>query len=360
MGEQIYNFSAGPATMPHEVNLQAAEDQVDYLDMGMGIGELSHRGDEFQVIAAESEADLRELMDIPDDYAVLFLPGGAQTQFASVPQNLARRTDTADYALTGYWSEKAAKAGAKLLGKTFGREASTVVPPVAVLPEAFESSDGGAYYHVTPNETIDGVAFSELPETDAPIVADMSSVILSRPVRVDEFGVIYASSQKNMGPAGLTVVIVDRDLLGKARTEMPNVQNWDLQAEAGSMVNTPPTETWHKVGLVLKWLKQQGGLEAMAEVNERKASKLYAAIDESILFSNPVVPEFRSRMNVPFIMTRAGLDARFLYEADQEGLVNLEGHRSVGGMRASIYNAMPEAGVDALISFMRDFEEKNS
>ncbi len=354
---RVFNFSAGPAMLPEAVLQQARDEMLDWHGSGMSVMEMSHRGKEFSRIAEEAEADLRELMEIPDDYKVLFLQGGASTQFAMVPLNLMGRTGRADYINTGSWSKKAIAEG-----KRYG-EVKVIADTAAdyTVPEAdaLNFSADAAYVHYTPNETIQGVEFPYVPDTgDIPLVADMSSTILSRPVDVSRFGIIYAGAQKNVGPAGLTLVIVREDLIGQAPESCPAMLDYKTHADAGSMYNTPPTYAWYLAGLVFKWLKEQGGLEVMAVINERKAEALYAVIDESDFYNNPVDPKCRSWMNVPFTLAEPGLDNTFLDEAAAAGLKTLKGHRSVGGMRASIYNAMPEEGVQALIDFMKDFERR--
>lgn len=357
---RIYNFSAGPATLPEEVLEQARDELLDWRGTGMSVMEMSHRGKHFMSIAERAEADLRELLDIPGDYRVLFLQGGATGQFAAVPMNLLGAKSAADYAITGNWSKKARKEAGKYCDANVAASTEeggfTGVPPQS----EWKLSPDAAYVHYTPNETIQGVEFHWTPDTgDAPLVADMSSCFLSRPVDVSEFGVIYAGAQKNVGPAGVTVVIVREDLLGRTRADTPMVIDYKAQAEADSMLNTPPCFAWYMAGLTFQWLKRRGGLEAIAERNERKSGKLYDFIDGSDFYSNPVAPEARSRMNVPFLLADESRNAAFLEESEAAGLTALKGHRSVGGMRASIYNAMPEEGVDALIDFMRDFEKRN-
>jgi len=356
----IYNFSAGPACLPEAVLKQAQEEMTDWQGAGMSVMEMSHRGKEFMSIAAQAEADLRELMAIPSNYKVLFLQGGASAQFANVPINLLRGKKGADYIYTGQWSKKAIAEAKRFCDVNVA--ASAEASNFSVLPDPTEwnlNSDA-AYVHYTPNETIGGLEFHWTPETgDVPLVADLSSTILSRPIDVSKFGVIYAGAQKNIGPAGLTVVIVRDDLIGETVPGMPVMCDYKTMADNDSMYNTPPTYGWYLAGLVFAWLKKNGGLTAMAEINERKASKLYAAIDDSSFYANPIDPACRSWMNIPFTLADAELDAAFLSGAKEAGLVTLKGHRSVGGMRASIYNAMPEAGVDALISFMADFEKRN-
>jgi phosphoserine aminotransferase len=355
---RVYNFSAGPAALPEEVLKQAQEEMLDWHNAGMSVMEMSHRGKAFMNIAEQAEADLRELMDIPDHYKVLFLQGGASTQFAMVPLNLMEGTGKADYLNTGSWSKKAIAEGRRYGEvKVIADTSADYTVPAA---DSLNLSADAAYLHYTPNETIQGVEFPYVPDTgEIPLVAAMSSTILSRPVDVSRFGIIYAGAQKNVGPAGLTLVIVREDLVGQAPEHCPAMLNYRIHAEAGSMYNTPPTYSWYLAGLVFKWLKAQGGLEVMAVVNERKAEALYAAIDESGFYANPVDPGCRSWMNVPFTLADSGLDNLFLDEAAAEGLVTLKGHRSVGGMRASIYNAMPEEGVQALIGFMKEFERKH-
>ena len=353
---RVYNFSAGPAVLPEPVLQRAQRELVEYGDAGMSVMEMSHRGKDFMAIAEKAEADLRELMAIPDNYKVLFLQGGASQQFSAVPFNLAAPGQKVDYINTGSWSKKAvAEAKRFTQVRDAGTTDGTNVPTQAELdldPEA-------AYVHYTPNETIQGLAFDYIPDTgDVPLVADLSSTILSQPIDVSRYGVIYAGAQKNIGPAGLTVVIVREDLVGQAREGTPVLLDWKTQVEADSMYNTPPTYAWYLAGLVFEWLKEQGGLDGMAEINRRKAEKLYAAIDDSGIYSNPVAPHARSWMNVPFLLNNADLDNLFLEEAAKQGLCTLKGHRSVGGMRASIYNAMPEEGIDALIDFMADFERR--
>jgi phosphoserine aminotransferase len=357
---RVFNFSAGPAVLPLDVLQQAQAEMLDWNGSGMSVMEMSHRGKEFMSIAAQAEADLREIMAIPTNYKVLFLQGGATTQFAAVPLNLLGDKKSADYLCTGSWSKKAISEAKRFCEVNVVADTSnskfTTVPEASSL----NFNPDAAYVHYTPNETIHGVEFPYVPETgDVPLVADFSSTILSRPIDVSRFGVIYAGAQKNIGPAGLTVVIVREDLIGKALPISPSLLDYQVQAEADSMSNTPPTYAWYLAGLVFAHIKKLGGLAAMAEINERKAAKLYAVIDASDFYTNPVEPHCRSWMNVPFTLADAELDAAFLAGAKEAGLVALKGHRSVGGMRASIYNAMPEEGVDALIAFMADFEKQH-
>jgi phosphoserine aminotransferase len=353
----IYNFSAGPAVLPHPVLVRARDELLDWQGSGMSVMEMSHRGKEFVSIAAQAEADLRELMGISSDYHVLFLQGGATSQFAMVPMNLLRGREQADYVNTGAWSKKAIGEAKRYCSVNVA--ASSESTKFTTIPSRgdWKLDPSAAYVHYTPNETIGGVEFDWIPATgEVPLVADMSSTILSRPMEVSRFGLIYAGAQKNIGPAGLTVVIVRKDLVGETLAGTPSMFDYQQHADNGSMLNTPPTYGWYLAGLVFQWLKEQGGLEAMALINQRKAGKLYEAIDASDFYQCPVDVECRSRMNVPFTLADASLDADFLAGAKAAGLVSLKGHRSVGGMRASIYNAMPEAGVAALVDFMKEFE----
>ena len=354
---RVYNFSAGPAALPTEVLEQAQAEMLDWNGSGMSVMEMSHRGKDYMSIAAKAEADLRQLMSIPDNYKILFLQGGASSQFAMVPINLLNGKVSADYLLTGQWSKKAVAEAKRFCDVNLIADTSdskfTTVPDEADLALNADA----AYVHYTPNETIVGVEFPYIPDTgDVPLVADMSSTILSRQIDVSKYGVIYAGAQKNIGPAGLTIVIVREDLVGHANPAMPVMFDYKTFADNDSMYNTPPTYSWYLAGLVFAWGLKQGGLPAIEKNNQRKAEKLYSAIDESAFYSNPVALNCRSWMNVPFILANAELDAAFLEQAQANGLSTLKGHRSVGGMRASIYNAMPEAGVDALIEFMKEFE----
>jgi phosphoserine aminotransferase len=357
---RVFNFSPGPAVLPREVLAQAQEELLDWHQSGMSVMEISHRSVAFERVAAEAEADLRELLSIPRNYKVLFLQGGASAQFALVPLNLASSKSTVDYVNTGHWSHKAiAEAGRYCKVHVAGDAGGdyTRVPPQGEL----RLSADAAYVHYTPNETISGVEFGYVPDTrGAPLVADMSSSILSQPIDVSKFGLIYAGAQKNIGPSGLAVVIVRDDLIGHARTETPLVFDYKAVADNQSMLNTPPTFAWYMAGLVFKWLKRAGGLAAVGECNRIKAESLYAAIDASPFYRNPIVKDARSRMNVTFILNKPELDAAFLAQAADAGLHGLKGHRVLGGMRASIYNAMPLAGVEALIAFMREFERQHA
>ncbi|HUX73829.1 MAG TPA: 3-phosphoserine/phosphohydroxythreonine transaminase [Steroidobacteraceae bacterium] len=356
---RVYNFAAGPAALPLEVLEEARDELLDWNHDGTSVMEISHRSKAFMRVAAQAEADLRELLAIPDTYKVLFLQGGASAQFSAVPMNLTAPGATVDFIDTGHWSKKAMQEAQRhcrvhVAGDAGG--AYTSVPAQSQL--AF--SGAAQYLHYTPNETIGGVEFGYVPQAGVPLVADMSSNILSRPLDVTQFGLIYAGAQKNIGPAGLTIVIVREDLIGRARPGTPTVFEYRAVAAAGSMLNTPPTFSWYMAGLVFKWLKARGGLAAIAERNRLKAEKLYAAIDGSSLYRNTVAADARSRMNVTFQLTRPQLDTEFLRQADAAGLKNLQGHRIAGGMRASIYNAMPIDGVAALIEFMRYFERERA
>ena len=356
---RCYNFCAGPAALPVSVLERARDEMLDWRGAGLSIMEMSHRSPEVVGVAERAESTLRELMGISDDYAVLFLQGGASTQFSAVPLNLMGEDGVADYVNTGQWSKKAIAEG-KRYGAVNVAASSEDTKFSSIPPQdSWQLSENADYLHYTPNETIGGVEYFWVPQVDAPLVVDMSSTILSRPVNVADYGVIYAGAQKNIGPAGLTLVIVRRDLLGRAAAKCPAMLNWQTAADNDSMYNTPPTFALYLAGLVFDWLQEQGGLEAMEVINRRKAQKLYATIDDSPFYANPVEIQSRSLMNVPFTLADDALDKQFLAEADEAGLLNLKGHRSVGGMRASIYNAVGEDAVDALIAFMRDFEQRN-
>ena len=357
----IYNFSAGPAVLPKEVLQQAQAELLDWRGSGMSVMEMSHRGKEFMGIHAQAVADLRELMGIPANYKVLFLQGGGHLQFSMIPLNLLRGKASADYVNTGEWSKKAIGEAQK-----FGRvnvAASNADKNFTYVPafDTWQRDPNAAYLHYCPNETIGGVEFNWIPDTgDVPLVADMSSNILSRSCDVSKFGLIYAGAQKNIGPAGLAVVIVRDDLLGQTQAGTPTMLDYKIHADADSMYNTPPTYGIYIAGLVFQWLKKNGGVAAMEQTNIAKAKLLYAAIDASNGFYNcPVAKSDRSRMNVPFTLKDTSLDGDFLKQAEARGLLQLKGHRSVGGMRASIYNAMPLAGVQALVDFMNDFARQH-
>ena len=356
---RVYNFSAGPAALPIEVLDTIRGDIPDWNGTGMSVMEVSHRSKEFVEVAARCEANLRQLLKVPDDYSVLWTQGGATLQMAMVPLNLAGPDDTVDYVQTGSWGKKALAEAKKACNARLVADASdrnfTYIPDEST----WDRSDDAAYLHITSNETIAGVEFHQLPGGDVPIVSDMSSTILSRPIDVSQYGVIYAGAQKNIGPAGITLAIVRNELLEPKRENLPHLMMWKSYAESDSMTNTPPTFAWYVADLVFQYLLDMGGLDAMAEINRRKSEKLYAAIDGSDFYSNPVDKNCRSWMNVPFILADSSLDAAFLEQSKAAGLTNLKGHRSVGGMRASIYNAVPEAAVDALLEFMAEFERKN-
>jgi phosphoserine aminotransferase len=353
---RAFNFSPGPAVLPLEVLEKARDELLDWRGDGMSVIEISHRSKAFVEMAEQAETDLRELMLIPRNYKVLFMQGGASAQFSLVPMNLAARSSTVDYVNTGHWSQKGITEAARYCTVHLAGDAGggyTRVPSQHEL----RFSGNAAYVHYTPNETISGVEFGYTPDAGAvPLIADMSSSILSRPIDVTKFGLIYAGAQKNIGPSGLTVVIVREDLIGHARPETPHVFDYQQIAENQSMLNTPPTFAWYMAGLVFKWLKNAGGVAAMGEHNQAKARKLYAAIDASRLYKNHVALDARSWMNVTFTLGKPQLDPVFLSGAAAAGLQGLKGHRIVGGMRASIYNAMPIEGVERLCEFMRDFE----
>ncbi|MBR3964951.1 MAG: 3-phosphoserine/phosphohydroxythreonine transaminase [Clostridia bacterium] len=358
--ERVFNFSAGPSMLPLPVLERAAAEMVSYGSSGMSVAEMSHRSPDFEPIIAAAEANLRKLMNIPDSYAVLFLQGGASTQFAAVPLNLLGEGGKADYIVSGQFSGKAyteaQKYGDIALVATSKADGFSYVP--ATTRESFRPD--ASYVHICYNNTIFGTKYNYIPDTgDIPLVADMSSCIISEPVDVTKFGVIYAGAQKNMAPAGLTVVIVRRDLLGKARPECPTMLDWSVMAENGSMYNTPPCYTIYMANLVYEWILSLGGLEKMQEMNQKKAALLYDYLDSQDYYITPVRPDCRSMMNVTFVTGDADLDKKFASDAAKAGMKNLKGHRSVGGMRASIYNAMPYEGVEALVAFMKEFAKNN-
>ena len=358
--ERIYNFSAGPAVLPREVLEQARDELVNWQGCGMSVMEMSHRGKEYMGIQAQAEADLRELMGIPNNYKVLFIQGGASSQFAMVPMNLYRGKASADYLNTGEWSRKAIKEAKKYGAVNVVASSEDKNFTYAPTQEAWTLDPHAAYVHYTPNETIGGVEIFWTPETgDVPLVADMSSTILSRPMDVSRFGLIYAGAQKNIGPAGVTVVIVREDLLGQIVAGTPTMFDYRIHADNDSMYNTPPTYGIYIAGLVFKLLKDKGGLAAMERTNRLKAGLLYDYMDATDFYNSPVARDNRSLMNVPFTLHDAALDEDFLKGAKARGLVQLKGHRSVGGMRASIYNAMPVEGVQALVDYMKEFEQSH-
>lgn len=355
---RVYNFSAGPSALPLEVLERARDELIDFAGSGMSIMEMSHRSEIYESVAQKAESLLRKLFAVPDNYRILFLQGGATAQFAAVPLNITGPHRRAAYVNTGIWSTKAIAEAGRYLDEVV-IAASTESSGFQRVPEPGEWLETGPidYLHYTDNETIGGVEFFSIPQSgEAPLICDMSSNILSREMDISRFGVIYAGAQKNMGPSGITVVIVREDLLGRSRSVTPSFMDYSIQAKNGSMLNTPPTYPWYLLGLVLEWLEGQGGVKAMEDLSQRKSDLLYSAIDHSGLFSNPIAVGSRSRMNIPFTLARPELESVFLQEAREGGLVNLEGHRSVGGFRASLYNAMPYEGVSALVSFMSDFE----
>ncbi len=358
---QIFNFSAGPAVLPKEVLAQARDEMMNWHDSGMSVMEMSHRGKEFMSIAAEAEADLRELMNIPSNYKVLFLQGGAHSQFSMVPMNLLRGKTSADYLDTGIWSKKAIDEAARYCEVNVVASSKDKNYTYAPVQDAWSLNKDAAYVHFTSNETIGGVEMFWTPKTgDVPLVCDMSSHILSRPIDVSQYGIIYAGAQKNIGPAGLTIVIVRDDLIGETIAGTPTMFDYKVHADNDSMYNTPATYGIYMAGLVFKWLKAKGGLAAMEKINIAKSVLLYDYLDASDFYHSPIAVENRSRMNIPFTLKDASLDEAFLKQAQQNGLLQLKGHKLVGGMRASIYNAMPIEGVQALISFMQQFEQANS
>lgn len=357
---RVFNFAAGPAALPLPVLERARSELTDWNGLGMSVMEVSHRSKEFVEVASGAERRLRELLGVPEGYQVLFLQGGATGQFSAVPQNLVPEGGALDVVNTGAWSAKAIAEARKYAEVRVVADESASGYSTVPAPGTLVSSEGARYLHYTPNETIGGVEFGYVPEVEAPLVADMSSTIMSRPIDVSKFGLIYAGAQKNLGPAGLCVVIVREDLLGHARPGTPSVWDYARMGAADSMLNTPPTFGWYLLGLTLEWVAETGGLEAMGERNRAKAQALYAAIDASDFYSNPVDPAARSWMNVPFLVADPSLEQEFVTTAAQAGLTNLEGHRSVGGMRASLYNAMPPEGVTALIDFMKEFEQKHA
>lgn len=350
---RAFNFSAGPAMLPEAVMKQAQAEFVDWQQTGMSVMEMSHRSPEFMALAQHTEQTLRDIMAIPDNYKVLFLHGGASLQFAGIPLNLTQPGDTVDYVNTGVWSQKAIKEAQRFAKVNVVATAENTIPDES----EWQCSEQAKYLHICQNETITGVEFQSVPKTDKPIIADFSSTILSRPINVSDYGVIYAGAQKNIGPAGLAILIVREDLIGQARAETPALMNWQTYADNQSMFNTPATFSWYLAGLVFDWIKAQGGVAAMAKINQQKSQKLYTYIDQSAFYHNDVDPKVRSWMNVTFKLPSSDLDAAFLKASKAAGLLSLKGHKAYGGMRASIYNAMPEAGVDALLSFMKQFEQ---
>lgn len=359
---QVYNFSSGPAMLPAEVLKLAQQELCDWHGLGTSVMEISHRGKEFIQVAEAAEQDFRALLNIPSNYKVLFCHGGGRGQFAGIPLNILGDKKVADYVDAGYWAASAVKEAKKYCTPNVIDAKITVDGKRAVKPMSeWQLTPGAAYLHYCPNETIDGIAIDETPNfgDDVIVTADFSSTILSREIDVNRFGVIYAGAQKNIGPAGLTLVIVREDLLGKASVACPSILDYTVLSENDSMFNTPPTFAWYLAGLVFKWLKQQGGVAAMDKINQQKAELLYGVIDNSGFYRNDVAQANRSRMNVPFQLADSALDKLFLEESFAAGLHALKGHRVVGGMRASIYNAMPLDGVKALTDFMLDFERRH-
>ncbi|WP_406827871.1 3-phosphoserine/phosphohydroxythreonine transaminase [Microbulbifer sp. ARAS458-1] len=355
-----FNFCAGPAALPEPVLQQAQEELLDWQGLGCSVMEVSHRSPEFTEVAETAEQDLRDLLAIPSHYKVLFLQGGATGQFSAIPWNLlGGGSKSADYIHTGQWADKAIKEARRYGQVNIVASSEDRNFSYAPAADSWQESDDAAYFHYTPNETIGGVEFPYIPDVKSPLVADMSSCILSQEIPVDKFGFIYAGAQKNIGPSGIAVGIVRDDLLDRALPDIPRSLNWKVAADGGSMDNTPPTFAWYLSGLVFKWLKAQGGVAAMAELSKKKSALLYDFLDRSDFFSSPVSKESRSRMNVPFVLADEKLDKLFLEESEAAGLLNLKGHRSVGGMRASLYNAVPLAAVEALVAFMADFEQRN-
>lgn len=360
MTTRAYNFCAGPAALPEEVLRQAQAELLDWQGRGLSVMEMSHRSDEFVEIAQTAEQDLRDLMYVPDNYKVLFVQGGASQQFAQIPLNFMPEGGKADYIDTGIWSSKSAEEAARFGSVNIAASAKELDYFAIPGQNDWTLDPNAAYVHYATNETIGGLQFDWIPETGSvPLIADMSSDILSRQVDVSRFGMIYAGAQKNIGPSGLVVLIVREDLLGRARSACPTMLNYQVAADNGSMYNTPASFSWYLSGLVFKWLKQQGGVETMARINEEKQRKLYDFIDASEMYDNPISRNARSWMNVPFRLASDKLDKPFLAGAEERRLLNLKGHRSVGGMRASIYNAVPMAAVDALIDYMREFEKEH-
>ncbi len=356
---RIYNFGAGPAGLPLPVLEQARDELLSWQGRGLSVMEDSHRGRPFVELAAQSERDLRALLSIPDEYAVLFMQGGATLQFATIPMTLAREDQGVDYLITGHWGRKAASEAAKLRPMRVVADGEALGYQSVPAQEEWAPGNGAAYLHYTANETLHGLEIDPPPEVDyAPLVCDMSSTLLSRPIPVERFGLIYASAQKNLGPAGVTVVIMRPDLMERVPADTPLAFNYRKIAAAGSMLNTPATFSWYVASLVFRWAIRHGGLAGMAERNRRKAELLYGYIDGSDFYANPVNPRWRSWMNVPFSLADSSLDDRFLRTSEEQGLYGLKGHRAAGGMRASIYNAMPEQGVQALVSFMEEFERR--
>ena len=353
-----WNFCAGPAVISEEVLAEVKEELLEWGDSGMSIMEMSHRSKIYDGVATEAKLDFKDILNIPESHDVLFLQGGATHQFAMVPLNFGSKEASADYIVSGSWSKKAVSEASKVISINTIASSEDSGFTSAPSPDSWAITKDAAYVHYCPNETIQGVAIHAPPALNKPLIADMSSVILSEPIDVSKFSLIYAGAQKNIGPAGLTMVVIEKELMSMENESLPNILRYSRHSESDSMLNTPPTFSWYMAGKVFKWIKKSGGLDFFREQNHRKASSLYAYIDNSSFYTNPVSVENRSIMNIPFILADSNLDTKFLEEAEQEGLLNLKGHRSVGGMRASIYNAMPEEGVNQLIDFMKVFEAK--
>lgn len=361
VSKRAYNFCAGPAALPEAVLQRAQAEMLDWHGKGLSVMEMSHRGAEFVGIAQQAEQDFRDLLAIPDNYKVLFMQGGASQQFAQIPLNLLPENGVADYIDTGVWSGKSAKEAAHFGNINIAASGKASDYFDIPAPSEWKLSKDAAYVHYASNETIGGLQFNWVPETgDVPLVVDMSSDILSHPINVADYGMIYAGAQKNIGPSGILIGIIREDLLGKARKACPTVMDYKVVADNDSMYNTPPTFAWYLSGLVFQWLKEQGGVEAMAKLNHAKKELLYKAVDDSAFYTNPVARQYRSSMNVPFRLADEALDKVFLQGAEERGLLNLKGHRSVGGMRASIYNAVGIDAVQALVDYMREFEKEKA
>ena len=356
---RVYNFSAGPSMLPEEVLKKAQSEMVEYGTSGMSVMEMSHRSKDYQEIIDSAEALVRELMNVPDNYKVMFLQGGGSTQFAMIPLNLGLKNKKADYVITGQWAKKAAAEAEKFI--TVNKVASSADKTFSYIPKLYKStfSSDADYFYICYNNTIYGTRYTTLPETDVPLVADISSCVMSEVIDVSKFGLLFAGAQKNLGPAGVTLVIAREDLIENAMDITPTMLQYKIHADNGSMYNTPPTYGIYVLKLVLEWIKEKGGVAELQKINEKKAKILYDFLDSSKLFKGTVVPEDRSLMNVPFVTGNEELDAKFVAEAKAAGFVNLKGHRTVGGMRASIYNAMPVEGVEKLVEFMKKFEAEN-
>lgn len=361
--QNIFNFSAGPAMLPQEVMQQAQEEFINWQGLGTSVMEVSHRGKPFIQVAEQAEADLRELLQIPTNYTVLFMHGGGRGQFSTVPLNISKPSDLSQHLVSGQWSIGAEKEAQKFCRSSIVATSKEIDGKVYVpKQDEWSIAEESGYFHYCTNETVEGIEINWVPKSTSgtvPIVADMSSNILSKPINIEDFGIIYAGAQKNIGPSGLSVVIVRNDLVGMSRKDTPAILDYQLQANSGSMYNTPPTFSWYLAGLVFKWLKAQGGLNTIATLNQQKSELLYSQIDATGFYKNNVHNDYRSKMNVTFTLSDESLNPVFLEQAEQNGLVALKGHRAVGGMRASIYNAMPLAGAQALADFMQEFERKN-